>query len=52
MPAAGGTSSVLVEFDDPAMQHTRFGLATDGKLLYFTIGAPASDIWVADLVTP
>jgi eukaryotic-like serine/threonine-protein kinase len=52
MPAAGGTSRVIVEFDDPGMQHTRFGLTTDGKRLYFTVGSPASDIWVADLAAP
>jgi serine/threonine-protein kinase len=49
VPAAGGASSVLVNFDDPSRQQTRFGFATDGKLFYFTIGTPESDIWVADL---
>ena len=52
MPSAGGSSKRLVIFDEPTMPHSKFGLATDGKLLYFTIGAPASDVWVADLVTP
>ena len=52
IPAGGGPSRLLVQFDEPTMQHTRFGLTTDGKLLYFTLGAPASDIWVADLQAP
>jgi Tol biopolymer transport system component len=52
VPSTGGSSKLLVVFDEPAMQYSKFGLATDGKRLYFTIGAPASDIWVADLVTP
>jgi Tol biopolymer transport system component len=52
IPAGGGASRLLVQFDEPTMQHTRFGLTTDGKLLYFTLGAPASDIWVAELATP
>ena len=52
MPAAGGASTVLVDFDDPARQHTRYGFTTDGKTFYFTIGSPESDIWVADLAKP
>jgi Tol biopolymer transport system component len=49
VPAIGGASTVLVNFDDPARQHTKYGFTTDGKTFYFTIGAPESDIWVADL---
>jgi hypothetical protein len=41
-----------VDFDDPAIQHTKFGFATDGKRFYFTVGSPESDIWVADLAKP
>ncbi|MFL5519991.1 MAG: protein kinase domain-containing protein [Gemmatimonadales bacterium] len=52
VPSAGGSSKLQVVFDEPTMPHAKFGLATDGRLLYFTIGAPASDVWVADLVTP
>ena len=51
-PMAGGTSRLLVDFDDPARQHTRYGFATDGKRFYFTLGSPESDIWVADLTHP
>ena len=28
------------------------GFTTDGRVFYFTIGAPESDIWVADLTKP
>ena len=51
-PATGGASTVLVDFDDPAIQHTKYGFATDGKVFYFTVGSPESDIWVADLAKP
>ena len=50
VPAGGGASTVLVNFDDPTRQHTRYGFTTDGKVFYFTIGAPESDVWVAELV--
>ena len=50
VPAAGGASIVLVNFDDPTRQHAHYGFATDGKVFYFTIGSPESDIWVAELV--
>ena len=49
VPAAGGASTLIVDFDDPTRQHTKYGFCTDGKLFYFTIGAPESDIYVADL---
>jgi eukaryotic-like serine/threonine-protein kinase len=52
MPAAGGASRMLVDFDDPTRQHTKYGFTTDGRVFYFTIGAPESDIWVADLGKP
>jgi eukaryotic-like serine/threonine-protein kinase len=47
--ASGGASRVLVNFDDPTRQHTKYGFCTDGKFFYVTIGAPESDIYVADL---
>jgi serine/threonine-protein kinase len=49
VPAAGGASTLLVEFDDPTRQHAKYGFCTDGKVFYFTIGSPESDIYVADL---
>jgi Tol biopolymer transport system component len=50
--AGGGRSTVLVDFDDPARQHTQYGFCTDGKLCYSTVGSPESDIFVADLGRP
>jgi len=47
--ATGGASRVLVNFDDPTRQHTKYGFTTDGKTFYFTLGSPESDIFVADL---
>ena len=49
VPVTGGTSRLLVRFDDPTRQHTRYGFSTDGRTFYFTIGAQESDIWVAQL---
>ncbi len=50
--ASGGRGTVLVEFDDPTRQHTKYGFCTDGKKFYFTIGSPESDIFVADVGRP
>lgn len=52
VPAGGGVSTTLVDFDDPTRQHTKYGFTTDGKVFYFTLGSPESDIWVADLARP
>jgi len=49
VPAAGGASRVLVRFDDPQRQHTRYGFSTDGDRFYLTIGGHESDVWVMDL---
>jgi len=49
VPVTGGASRLLVRFDDPTRQHTRFGFSTDGRTFYCTIGALESDIWVAQL---
>jgi serine/threonine-protein kinase len=49
---AGGASTVLVEFDDPNRQHTKYGFCTDGKTFYFTVGSFESDIFVADVGPP
>jgi serine/threonine-protein kinase len=46
---AGGPRTVLVEFDDPNRQHTKYGLSTDGKKFYLTIGSPEADIFVAEV---
>jgi len=47
----GGPSRLLIRFDDPTRQHTRYGFTTDGRTFYFTIGAHESDIWAAQLHT-
>ncbi len=49
VPAIGGPSRLLVHFDDPVRQHTRYGFATDGRTFYFTMGSHESDVWVAEL---
>jgi eukaryotic-like serine/threonine-protein kinase len=49
VPVTGGRSRLLVRFDDPTRQHTRYGFSTDGRTFYFTMGAHESDVWVADL---
>jgi serine/threonine-protein kinase len=52
VPTAGGASTLLVDFDDPTRQHTKYGFTTDGKVFYFTLGSPESDVFVADLERP
>jgi Tol biopolymer transport system component len=48
----GGARSVLVNFDDPTRQQTKYGFCTDGKMFYLTLGSPESDIFVADVGRP
>jgi len=48
----GGNSRLLVRFDDPERQHTRYGFATDGRMFYLTLGGNESDIWVLELGVP
>jgi serine/threonine protein kinase len=50
VPVTGGPTRLLVQFDDPVRQHTRYGFTTDGRTFYLTIGEHESDIWVADLL--
>jgi hypothetical protein len=52
VPAGGGVSRVLVRFDDPAHQPTRYGFRTDGRRFYLTMGSQESDVWVAELGGP
>src|SRR5262249_35299162 len=49
---SGGGHSILIAFDDPTRQPTKYGFCTDGKKFYFTIGSPESDIFVAELPAP
>ena len=47
--ASGGPGTMLVNFDDPTRQQTKYGFCTDGRVFYFTIGSPESDLYVAEL---
>jgi Tol biopolymer transport system component/DNA-binding SARP family transcriptional activator len=49
VPAAGGSPTLLVRFDDPSRPSSRPEFATDGKRFFFTIGARQSDIWAMEL---
>jgi Tol biopolymer transport system component/DNA-binding SARP family transcriptional activator len=49
VPAAGGTPTLLVRFDDPSRPSSRPEFATDGKRFFFTIGTRQSDIWAMEL---
>ena len=49
IPVAGGTPTLLVQFDDPSHSSSRPEFATDGKRFFFTIGARQSDIWAMEL---
>ena len=51
IPAEGGTSRLLVRFDDPVRVSSRAEFATDGKRFYFTISEPESDIWQMELTS-
>ncbi len=45
----GETPRLILRFDDPLRQPARYGLATDGRTLFMTLGSHESDIWVLDL---
>jgi eukaryotic-like serine/threonine-protein kinase len=49
VPAAGGTSRVLVRLDDPSRPWHRYGFRAHGGRFYFTVGDLESDVWVAEL---
>ncbi len=48
----GDLARLLVRFDDPTRQPTRYGFTTDGSRLYLTIGSHESDVWVMELARP
>jgi Tol biopolymer transport system component len=50
VPVGGGPSLLLVNFDDPTRQYTKYGFCTDGARFYLTIGSPESDIYVAEVM--
>ncbi len=49
VPVEGGTPRRLVDFDDASRPHTRYGLATDGRRFYVTLGSHESDVWWMNL---
>jgi Tol biopolymer transport system component/tRNA A-37 threonylcarbamoyl transferase component Bud32 len=49
VPAGGGPSRVLVRFDDPTRQPTRYGFDVGGGRFFVTLGSHESDIYVAKL---
>jgi Tol biopolymer transport system component len=48
----GEAPRLILTFDDPLRQPARYGLATDGRKLFMTLGSHESDIWVLDLEGP
>ncbi len=49
IPRSGGTSRLLVQFDDPAQQPARYGFRFDGRRFYLTMGTQECDVWVLEL---
>jgi eukaryotic-like serine/threonine-protein kinase len=49
VPAKGGSSVLMVRFDDPNRPWHRYGFSARGGKFYFTIGDRQSDIWVAEV---
>ncbi|MEZ4589295.1 MAG: hypothetical protein R2909_23210, partial [Gemmatimonadales bacterium] len=49
VPAEGGTSRLLVRFDDPTRQHARYGFTTDDRHFWLTLGSHESDVWLLEL---
>jgi eukaryotic-like serine/threonine-protein kinase len=49
VPAAGGTSRLLMRFDDPSRPSLRREFATDGMRFFFTIAQDESDVWIAEV---
>jgi serine/threonine protein kinase len=45
----GGEPQLILEFDDPNRQPTRYGFTTDGRKLYMTLGSHESDVWVLEV---
>jgi len=39
----------IVHFDDPSRRSTRIEMDVDGEHVYFSLGDPQSDLWVAEL---
>ncbi len=45
----GGEPQLILEFDDPNRQPTRYGFTTNGRKLYMTLGSHESDVWVLEV---
>ena len=46
---AGGTTRLLVRFDDPTREWHRYGFLVRGGRFYFTVGDRQSDVWAAEV---
>jgi serine/threonine-protein kinase len=49
VPIVGGTSRLLVRFDDPSRLWHRYGFLVRGGRFYFTVGDRQSDIWAVEV---
>ena len=49
VPVSGGESKLLVRFDDPSRQFSRWEFSTDGTRFFFPLTEYESDIWVMEL---
>jgi Tol biopolymer transport system component len=49
IPAAGGSPTLIVRFDDPTRESNRPEFATDGRRLYFTLAQKEADVWMMDV---
>ncbi len=49
VPASGGSSRVVLRFDDLSRPWHRYGFRVAGGRIYFTLGDLQSDIWVAEI---
>jgi eukaryotic-like serine/threonine-protein kinase len=52
VPASGGTSRVVIRFDDPSRPWHRYGFQVFRDRFYFTLGDRQSDIWVSEVGRP
>jgi hypothetical protein len=48
-PVGGGSSRLIIRFDDPARPSGRREIATDGKRLFFSLAQQEADVWLVEL---
>jgi Tol biopolymer transport system component len=48
-PVAGGTSRLIIRFDDPARPSGRREIATDGRRMFFSLAQQEADVWLVEL---